>query len=59
MEKITLKDIDFADSGRFVSSSLVKDKLKEEAIKHVKDMVAGVKRDWAMYFFNITEEDLQ
>ncbi len=31
---------------------------KQEAIKWVKEMVAGVKRDWVIHFFNITEEDL-
>lgn len=33
----TLKDLDFADCGRFVSNGLVQKELKREAIKWIKE----------------------
>ena len=42
-------------SGDLIES----EEIKQEAIKWVKEMVDGVKRDWVMHFFNITEEDLK
>lgn len=76
MKLKTLKDIEFAElnledyaSGTFKEVERVytkkrvdrfREKLKQEAIKHIKSgtMVEGAKL-WAMGFFNITEKDLK
>ena len=55
MKLKTLKDIDLG----FIEEEDVKKALKQEAIKWVKEMCAGVKRDWVIHFFNITEEELE
>ncbi len=59
MKLKTLKDIvneDWSKDGFYWADA---NELKQEAIKWVEEMVAGVKRNWVMHFFNISEKDLK
>ena len=64
MKLKTLKDLDFVDCGKFASNSLIKYKIKAEAIKWVKDAMNKDPDNWyircevMLIFHNITEEDL-